>query len=149
MSYKTDRRFYTALLKIFVVLALVGVALLVYTSLTSDPSTMMFSLIAFVISVAALVMTTLQSLTISRQLHITERAIELVREADDQLEALAREDKKLSREIRQDLALDKQIVEALEEVGVGTTSEERHHVAKHIASQLARPKHNKKDKGGS
>lgn len=136
MSYKTDRRFYTALLKIFVVLALVGVALLVYTSLTSDPSTMMFSLIAFVISVAALVMTTLQSLTISRQLRITERAIELVREADDQLEALAREDKKLSREIRQDLALDKQIVEALEEVGVGTTSEERHHVARRIAGRI-------------
>ena len=137
MSYKSDRHFYVRLLKIFIVLALLGVVVLVYTGLTSDPSTMAFSLIAFVISVAALVMTTLQSLSISRQLRITERAMELMREADGQLTTLVSEDKKLSREIRQDLAIDRHIIEVLEEVGVGETSEERHEVAQRIAKRIA------------
>lgn len=136
MSYKSERKFYLNLLKVFVVLAFFGVAVLVYTSFTSDPTDIAFSLIAFMISVAALVMTTLQSLSISRQLRITEHAMELMRAADNQLEVLVDEDKKLSEEIRQDLLLDRQIVEVLEEVGIGDTAEERHEVAGRIAERL-------------
>lgn len=136
MSYKDDRRFYSNLLKVFVVLALFGIVVLVYTSLASDPTDIVFSLIAFMISVAALMMTTLQSLSISRQLRTTEHAMELMRAASAQLEELADEDKKLSGEIRQDLLLDRQIVEVLEEVGVGDNAEERREVARRIALRV-------------
>lgn len=137
MSYQNDRRFYLNLLKIFIILALVGIAALLYTSFTSDPTSVAFSLIAFMISVAALMMTTLQSLSISRQLRITENAMKLMRETDRQLEELVDEDKKLGEEVRLDIALDRQIVEVLEEVGVGDSAEERHEVAKQIARRIA------------
>lgn len=136
MSYETDRRFYLNLLKIFIVLAVVGIAALIYSGFTSDPTSIAFSLIAFMISVAALMMTTLQSLSISRQLRITENAMKLMRETDRQLEVLVDEDKKLSEEIRQDIALDRQIVEVLEEVGIGDNDEERRIVAKRIARRI-------------
>lgn len=136
MPRRNDSRFYFNLLKIFSVLALIGMAILLYTSLSGDPTDAAFSLIAFVISVAALMMTTLQSLSISRQLRITEQAMRLVRETDRQLEELVDEDRKLSREIRQDIALDRQIVEVLEEVGVGDTAVERREVAGRIARRI-------------
>lgn len=136
MSYEADRRFYLNLLKIFVVLAVVGIAVLIYSGFTSDPTSIAFSLIAFMISVAALMMTTLQSLSISRQLRITENAMKLMRETDRQLEVLVDEDKKLSKEIRQDIALDRQIVEVLEEVGIGDNDEERRIVAERIARRI-------------
>lgn len=136
MSYRSDRRFYTNLIKIFAVLAFIGIAVLVYTSYTTDLADIAFSLIAFMISVAALVMTTLQSLSISRQVRITERAMELMRETDNQLEKLADEERKLSKEIHQDLLLDRKIVEVLEEVGVGNSAEDRHAVAQKIASRV-------------
>lgn len=81
-------------------------------------------------------MTTLQSLSISRQVRITERAMELMRETDNQLEKLADEERKLSREIRQDLALDRKIVEVLEEVGVGNSADDRREVARKIAERV-------------
>lgn len=118
------------------VLAVVGIGVFIYANFTSDPTDIVFSLIAFMISVAALMMTTLQSLSISRQLRITEHAMELMRETDNQLEELADEDRKLSREIRQDLALDRKIVEVLEDVGVGDNAEERREVARRIASRV-------------
>lgn len=136
MSYQSDRRFYINLIRIFAILAFIGIAVLVYANLTTDLADVAFSLIAFMISVAALVMTTLQSLSISRQVSITERAMELMRATDDQLEKLAAEERKLGKEIRQDLALDRKIVEVLEEVGVGDTAEDRHAVARKIASRV-------------
>lgn len=136
MSYQSDRRFYTNLIKVFAVLAFIGIAVLVYTSYTTDLADIAFSLIAFMISVAALVMTTLQSLSISRQVRITERAMELMRETDNQLEKLVDEERKLSKEIHQDLLLDRKIVEVLEEVGVGSSAEDRHEVARKIASRV-------------
>lgn len=136
MSYKSDRRFYFNLLKIFVILALIGMSVLIYTGMTHDPTSIAFSLIAFMISVAALMMTTLQSLSISRQLRITENAMRLMRENDKQLEELVDEDKKLNEEIHQDLVVDRKIIEVLEEVGVGETIAERQMVAERIARKL-------------
>ena len=136
MSYKNDRKFYLNLLKVFIMLAFVGIAVLVYTGFTSDPTSIAFSLIAFMISVAALMMTTMQSLSISQQLRITENAMKLMRETDKQLEELVDEDKKLSEEVRKDIALDMKIVDVLEEVGVGDNEEERRAVAERIAKKL-------------
>lgn len=138
MGYKKAKQFYALLIRTFIVIALVGVVTLVYASLNDDPTELAFSLIAFIVSVAALIMTTLQSLSIAKQLRITERAAELVRDAGDQIELLARKDGELAREIHKDVEFDKEIIAALEELGVGDSSEDRHRVAAHIKKRVGR-----------
>lgn len=138
MSYKNTQSFYLNLIKIFIVLAVIGVAALIYTRFRDDPSYLAFSLIAFVISVAALVMTILQSLSIARQVKITERAARLVHETGERLEVLVAEDRKLERDIRQDIELDREIITVLEEFGVGENEEERKKVASRIAHRVAK-----------
>lgn len=135
-SYQTDRTRYLMLARIFVIISVIGIGILIYTSLGDDPSHLAFSLIAFVISVAALIMTTLQSLSISRQVRVTERAARLVHETAQQLEALVKEDHKLEREIREDIKLDREIIAVLEDHGVGDNDTQRHEVARRIASKL-------------
>ena len=110
--------------------------MLIYASLGDDPSHLVFSLIAFVISVAALIMTTLQSLSISHQVRVTEKAARLVHETAQQLEQLVKEDHRLEREIREDIKLDRAIIAILEEHGVGDTDEARHAVAQRIAMKI-------------
>lgn len=138
MSYRSDRSRYLLLAKIFVIVSVIGAGILIYASLGDDPSHLAFSLIAFVISVAALIMTTLQSMSIARQVRITERAARLVHETAQQLEALVKEDHKLEREIREDIKLDREIISVLEDHGVGDTEAQRHEVAQRIASKINR-----------
>lgn len=137
MSYRNDRTKYILLARVFVLLAFVGIGVLIFTNLGHDPSQVAFSLIAYVISVAALIMTTLQSLSISRQVQTTERAARLVHETAEQLKALVAEDHRLEREIRQDIRLDHEIIAILEEHGVGESDDERHQVASRIAQKLS------------
>ena len=137
MSYRKDRTKYILLARVFVLLAFVGIGVLIFTNLGHDPSQVAFSLIAYVISVAALIMTTLQSLSISRQVQTTERAARLVHETAEQLKALVAEDHRLEREIRQDIRLDHEIIAILEEHGVGESDDERHQVASRIAQKLS------------
>jgi hypothetical protein len=120
-------------MRIFVLLSAIGIAILIYTSLQNDPSNLAFSLIAFVISVAALVMTTLQSMSIARQVRVTQRAAQLVSEASDQIEILVNEDRKMEREIHEDLKIDQAVIAVLEEHGVGDSAAERRQVAKKLA----------------
>ncbi len=138
MSYKQDRSFYFSLIRIFIVVATAGVAALIYTSLQNDPTELAFSLIAFIISVAALIMTTLQSLTIARQLRVTERAAELVRESSSRIEVLTQQDGELAKEIHKDVRFDREIIAALEELGLGESAEERHKAAAHIKKRVTR-----------
>lgn len=136
MSYRNDRTKYLLLARVFILLAFIGIGILIFTNLGHDPSQIAFSLIAYVISVAALIMTTLQSLSISRQVQTTERAARLVHETAQQLKALVAEDHRLEREIRQDIRLDHEIIAILEEHGVGNSDAERHQVATRIAQKL-------------
>ena len=145
MSYRNDRTKYILLARVFVLLAFVGIGVLIFTNLGHDPSQVAFSLIAYVISVAALIMTTLQSLSISRQVQTTERAARLVHETAEQLKALVAEDHRLEREIRQDIRLDHEIIAILEEHGVGESDDERHQVASRIAQKLS-PSSSSKEK---
>jgi hypothetical protein len=138
MSIKNTQSFYINLVRIFIVVAVIGVAILIYTSLQDDPSNLAFSLIAFVISVAALVMTTLQSLSIARQVRITEKAARLVQETSGELKYLVKEDRKLEHDIRQDIKLDHEIIAVLEEFGIGENEDERRKVATRITKKLGR-----------
>ena len=138
MSFRDTQSIYINLVRIFVIVAVIGAALLIYTSLQDDPSNLAFSLIAFVISVAALVMTTLQSLSIARQVKITEKAARLVHETSEELKYLVKEDRKLEKEIRQDIVLDHEIIAVLEEFGVGESEEDRRKVASRIAKRVGK-----------
>lgn len=138
MSIKNTQSFYINLVRVFVIISVIGAAILIYTSLQDDPSNLAFSLIAFVISVAALVMTTLQSLLIARQMRVTQKAARLVHETSEGLKHLVQEDQKLEREIRQDITLDHEIIAVLEEFGVGDDEDERRKVAARITKKLKR-----------
>lgn len=138
MSFKNTQSFYLNLVRVFVIVAVIGAAILIYTSLQDDPSNLAFSLIAFVISVAALVMTTLQSLSIARQVRITEKAASLVNETSKELRYLVQEDRKLERDIRQDIKLDREIIGVLEEFGIGENEDERRKVAARITKKLGK-----------
>ncbi len=135
MTEKNERLFFI-LLRVFISLAVVGLLVLVVTSIGKNPSDIAFSLIAFIISVAALVMTTLQSVSIAKQVRITNHAARLVRETGEQLEKLVKEERLLEREIRRDLAVDEEIVTVLEEYGIGNSESERLKVAARIAEKV-------------
>ncbi len=137
MNDKSEQIFFV-LLRVFVGIAIVGLMVLFITNLGKKPTDVAFSLIAFVISVAALVMTTLQSVSILRQVRVTKKAARLVQESSDMIELLVKEDKTMERALREDLALDKEIIIALEEHGVGDNEEERKAVAKTIKHRLRR-----------
>ncbi|MBI3494405.1 hypothetical protein HY004_00265 [Candidatus Saccharibacteria bacterium] len=95
MNDKSEQIFFV-LLRIFVGIAIVGLMVLFLTNLGKRPSDIAFSLIAFFISVAALVMTTLQSVSILRQVKVTKKAAKLVQESSDMIELLVKEDKTMS-----------------------------------------------------
>lgn len=135
---KNTQSVYINLMRIFIILSVIGVAILIYTSLQDDPTHLAFSLIAFVISVAALVMTTLQSLSIARQVRITEKAARLVNETSNELKYLVREDRKLEKEIRQDILLDQEVIAVLEEFGIGESKEDRQKVASRLTKRIGR-----------
>lgn len=139
MSYKDTRLKYVLLARVFVLLAVLGMGALILTNIGEDPSHLTFSLIAFVISVAALLLTTIQSTSIARQIQMTERAAREIRETGEQLQDLINSDRRLAHDIRADIELDHEIIAALEEHGVGESDEERHRVARHIAAKLKVP----------
>ena len=140
MSYKDLQSRYALLARVFVILAVLGVGMLIFTYSGDNPSELTFSLIAFVISVAALLLTTIQSTTIVRQMQMTEHAAREVRETGEQLKSLIGKDQRLAQEVRQDIQLDHEILAALQEHGIGESDDQRHDVARHIAKKL-RQKH--------
>lgn len=131
-----EKKFYYLLVQLFVIVAVIGLVLLFLSAVGKKPSEMLFSIIAFVISVAALVMTTLQSLSIARQVRLTHRSAKLVYEATRGLDQLVKQDKKLEREIHQDIDLDHEIITILEEYGIGTSKNERTAVAEALTKKI-------------
>lgn len=138
MKTKTERPFYL-LLQLFIVMAIIGGGMLLYANLGSDDIPAIgFSLIAFTVSVAALVMTTLQSISIARQVRVTQRSARLVHESSLKLEALVDENRRLERTIRKDIKLDHEIITILEEYGIGKNEAERRNVATRITKSVTR-----------
>lgn len=135
MTEKNEKMFFI-LLRVFVVISIIGLLILIVTNINKNPTDIAFSVIAFIISVAALVMTTLQSISIARQVRVTQRAARLVNETGHQLELLVKEDHIIEREIRKDIEMDKEIMQVLEEYGIGNNESERKQVASQIAKKV-------------
>lgn len=142
IGMKIEERF-ILLVKIFLALSVLGLAAFFASNFEQKPSVIAFGLVAFVFTVAALIMTTLQSISISRQARITRHAAELVKETSRQVAILVKEDMLMKEEIRQDLEMDRAIVAALEEHGVGDNEQERHQVAKTIVKKITKLPSNK------
>lgn len=137
MNEKNEQIFFI-LLRIFIGFAIFGILVLMITNFGKNPSNIAFSLIFFIISTAALVMTTLQSVSISRQIQTTNHAARLVKETADEIQKLITEERLLERDIRKDLAADEGIVAILEEYGIGANKQERRKVAAKIAEKVGK-----------
>lgn len=142
MGYRDVRTRYFLFARIIVLVALVGIGLMIFTNIGQDPTDLTFSLLAFSIGVAALLVTILQSITVAKQLEITRKAAHDVRETGEQLKSLVTKDSRLVREIHEDIELDRDIISILEEHGVGDSAEARHNVAKHIAKRVGKSRKN-------
>ena len=136
MGYKDTQVRYFLLARIIILVSLIGLGILVFANIGEDPSHLTFSLIAFGISVAALLVTVLQSITIARQMQLTQKAVREVRETGEQLKSLVTNDHRLVQEVHKDIKLDREVIAALEEHGLGANDSERRKVAKIIARKL-------------
>ncbi len=103
---KRSERTFIIILQLTATIAVIGIGLLIYTRWQNGPSAV-FDLLAYVVSIAALAMTTLQSISISKQVRITENAGNKISVATKKLESLIATDKLLTTEIKKDIELDK------------------------------------------
>jgi hypothetical protein len=87
-------------LRVTIVLAIVGSLILLVTRKDTGPS-LAFDLLAYVISIMAVVLTTLQSIAIARQVRLTRHSAAKVTEAVNKLEELVVTDKKLTKNYTQ------------------------------------------------
>ena len=122
-------------LRVTIVLAIVGSLILLVTRKDTGPS-LAFDLLAYVISIMAVVLTTLQSIAIARQVRLTRHSAAQVTEAVNKLEELVVTDKKLTKIILKDSELDAQIVLALANYGVGKSAQEREKIAKFVSKKI-------------
>ncbi|MCA9332651.1 hypothetical protein KDA00_02140 [Candidatus Saccharibacteria bacterium] len=106
MNRKTEKKF-ILILQLTAVCAVIGIILLIITRWRSGPSAA-FDLLAYVVSISALVMTTLQSISISRQVKITQEGAEKIEGASKKLEDLIASDKLMTRELKRDIKLDEE-----------------------------------------
>lgn len=141
MGYRDAQVRYFLFARIIILISLVGLAILIFSNIGEDPSHLTFSMIAFGISVAALLVTILQSITITRQMQLTQRAVHEVRETGEQLKNLVSNDHKLAKEVHEDIELDRELISALEEHGLGADDKERRKLAKKIVRKIQ--KHSK------
>lgn len=134
-----QKSLYTKLVWVFIAISAVGVGILFYESMVGQSDAVLFSLIVFVISISALIMTTLQGISADRQMRLTESILRKTNQSNRNMEQLVAEDRKLASDIRKDMALDQEVIAILEEYGVGSNADERHRVAKRLA-QISRGK---------
>lgn len=144
MSRSNYTKPYERLLVGFMALIVIGLAALLMNNLGEQPSAVVFSLVAFTISAAALLLTTYQSFSAARQLRMIESMLRAIHDAGRDFEKLAAEDRKLERELKADLALDHKIIAVLEEYGVGDDEKTRRQVAEQLSSLSAGDDHKQK-----
>lgn len=136
MNYRRASSRYFLLARLVIILAVLGLGVFVVANVGEDLSQTAFGLIAFIISAAALLLTTLQSVSIVKQEQLTEQAVREVRETGEQLKLLISSDRKLAHQVNEDIELDRKIIEVLEEHSVGDSHDARRDAAKRIRKLL-------------
>lgn len=99
-------------------------------------SALAYELFVYAISISALTLTTLQSISIARQIRITRRSSGKITEAVNKLQELEAAERKLTRIVMHDETMEKVIAKALHEAKVGTNDVERAKIAKSVRREL-------------
>ena len=106
MNKKNERKF-ILILQVTAGVAVVGIALLIYTRWQNGPSAI-FDLMAYVVSIAALAMTTLQSISISKQMKVTQDGSDKIEATVAKLEELIANEKVTTQTLKKDIKLDEE-----------------------------------------
>lgn len=134
MEQRNELVFQT-LLRVTVLVAIIALVSLLITKRDTGP-TVAFDVLAYVLSFTALILTTLQSISIARQVRITRHASAKITETLHSIEKLTKAENKLSREIAKDTELDERVIAALSEQGVGSGEKERAVIARAVAQHI-------------
>ena len=134
MEHKNEVIFHT-ILRIIVLIAVIGLIALLISKRNAGPS-VAFDLLAYIVSITALVLTTLQSISIARQVRITRHAAGKITEAVNKINELAQVNEKLSKTVAKGQKLDEAIAEVLSYHAVGASKEERQKITRSIIKKL-------------
>lgn len=134
MHFKNEEILHTILRIIVLVSIVVSIALLFQKGRSGSDVT--FDLLAYIISFTALVLTTLQSISIARQVRITRYSASKVSQSINQLDELIKVNQQLTRVIEHDTELDQQIVAALSSHDIGRNKAHRAQIAKTVRQNV-------------
>lgn len=123
-------------LRVTFVMAIIGSLILLVTRKDAGPS-LAFDLLAYTISIMAVVLTTLQSIAIAKQTRLTRHAAAKVTESVKKIEDLIESDRRLAKTIEKSAKLDEDIVLALAQYGVGNSAKERQKIAKSVSEKIS------------
>lgn len=136
MHFKNEEIFHTILRIIVLVSIVASIALLLQKGQFS--SDVAFDLLAYIISFTALALTTLQSISIARQVRLTRYSTSKVSQSINQLDELIKVNQQLARVIEHDTELDQQIVAALSSHDIGRDKAHRAQIAKTVRQNVTR-----------
>lgn len=122
-------------LRLITLAAIVGSVILLLAKKGSGTD-LAYELFVYAISISALTLTTLQSISIARQMRITRRSTGKLTEAVNKLEELEAVERQLTRVVMHDEEIEGVIIRALHEAKVGANDKERTRIAKIVRKQL-------------
>lgn len=122
-------------LRVVTLAAIIGSVILLITK-RGNGTAIVYDFFVYAISISALTLTTLQSISIARQIRITRRSSGKITEAVNKLEELEVQERKLERAVMHDDVMERLVAKALHEAGVGNNDTERKRVAKIVRREL-------------
>lgn len=123
-------------LRFVTLFAILGSVILLLTMREASGTALVYELFVYAISISALTLTTLQSLSIARQIRITRRSTSKITEAVNKIEELDHVERQLARIIMHDKEIEKVIVKALHRSRVGANDKERAKIARIVREEL-------------
>lgn len=123
-------------LRVITLLAILGSAILLLNKKDTTGTALAYEMFVYAISISALTLTTLQSLSIARQIRMTRRSTGKITEAVNKIEELDHVERRLARIIMHDEAIEKVIIRALHESKVGANDKERAKIARIVREEL-------------
>jgi len=122
-------------LRSITVVAIVGAVFLLISRKDSG-SAIIYDLFVYGISISALTLTTLQSISIAQQVRITRRSTGRLTEAVNKLDDLANEERKLAKAVLHDEEIEKHLIRALGQNKIGKNVKERTKIARAVRRSL-------------
>ncbi len=131
-SHRAERIFYILLILITIV-AFIGLFLLIMQAKTAELA--LFELLAFSISITAVILAILGAISNVHQARVTRRIVRDLHQAVEELHDINADNESIKRAIGRDYALAKDIAEALAEAGM-LDDDARHQVARQVEHKV-------------